>query len=382
MIKVLIVFGTRPEAIKLSPVVMALERDPRFDPVTCVTSQHRQMLDQVLEVFGVAPRYDLSVMTPAQSLADVTAKVVQGVTEVVRRERPAIVLVQGDTTTTFAASLAAFYEMVPVGHVEAGLRTRDKRQPFPEEVNRRLTAVLADYHYAPTAQSRQNLLNEGVEPERVLVTGNTGIDALLLARERVRRQSGTDRPSLGWRAASNGRRMILVTAHRRESFGASFEAICEALRRVSERNDDVDIVYPVHLNPQVRKPVFERLSSCQRIHLIEPMDYLAFVGAMDLAYLILTDSGGIQEEAPSLGKPVLVMRNTTERVEAIEAGCARLVGTDADRITGEVQRLLDDAAAYGETSRAQNPFGDGQASERIAQHLLERLGGQAAGDGA
>ena len=376
MIKVLTVFGTRPEAIKLAPVIQRLERDARFASVTCVTSQHREMLDQVLEVFKIVPNYDLAVMTPAQSLADVTGKVVQKMSEVVATERPAIVLVQGDTTTTFAASLAAFYHKVPVGHVEAGLRTSNKYQPFPEEINRRLTTVLADYHYAPTVTSQQNLLAEGIDSRRILVTGNTGIDALLMAVDRVRQGARIDDP-LGHRVPdSDSKRLILVTAHRRESFGAPFEAICDALQLITERNADVTIVYPVHLNPQVRGPVFERLADCPRIHLVEPLGYLSFVQMMDRAYLILTDSGGIQEEAPALGKPVLVMRNTTERPEAVEAGSARLVGTSTEAIASAVQRLLDDVEAHGQMSQARNPFGDGHASERIACHILGMVGGQ------
>jgi UDP-N-acetylglucosamine 2-epimerase (non-hydrolysing) len=375
MIKVLTVFGTRPEAIKLVPVIKRLERDGRFTSVTCVTSQHREMLDQVLQVFEVVPAYDLAVMTPGQSLADVTARVVQKVGEVVAAERPDVVLVQGDTTTTFAGSLAAFYHKVPVGHVEAGLRTSDKYQPFPEEINRRLTTVLADFHYAPTARSRQNLLAEGIDERRILVTGNTGIDALLMALDRVRQGGRSDDPVAPGVPEPDGKRLILVTAHRRESFGAAFEAICEALRQIAERNADVTIVYPVHLNPQVRRPVFERLAGCPRVHLIEPLSYLAFVRMMDRAHLILTDSGGIQEEAPALGKPVLVMRNTTERPEAVDAGSARLVGTGTETIVSAVQHLLDDSGTYEQMSRARNPFGDGRASERIAAHIAEALPG-------
>jgi UDP-N-acetylglucosamine 2-epimerase (non-hydrolysing) len=375
MIKVLTILGTRPEAIKLAPVIKRLERDPRFAAVTCVTSQHRQMLDQVLEIFHIVPKYDLAVMTPAQSLADVTARVVQKVSEVVAGERPAIVLVQGDTTTTFSASLAAFYNKVPVGHVEAGLRTSDKYQPFPEEINRRLTTVLADYHYAPTAISQQNLLGEGIDSRRILVTGNTGIDALLIALQRVRQDGRINGLRKEGAFDADGKRLILVTAHRRESFGAPFEAICDALRRIAERNADVTIVYPVHLNPQVRRPVLERLAGCPRIHLLEPLDYLSFVEMMDRAHLILTDSGGIQEEAPALGKPVLVMRETTERPEAVEAGSARLVGTSTETIATAVQHLLDDVEVYEQMSRARNPFGDGRASERIACHILEMFDG-------
>jgi UDP-N-acetylglucosamine 2-epimerase (non-hydrolysing) len=378
MIKVLTVFGTRPEAIKLAPVIKQLEADPRFASVTCVTSQHREMLDQVLDVFGIVPDHDLAVMTPAQSLADVTAKVVHKVGEVVASEHPSIVLVQGDTTTTFAASLAAFYHKTPVGHIEAGLRTSNKYQPFPEEINRRLTTVLADYHYAPTAISRGNLLREGIDSQRILVTGNTGIDALLMALDRARQNGRIDNAHIDRALDEEGKRLVLVTAHRRESFGAPFESICDALRRIAERNTDVTVVYPVHLNPQVRRPVLEHLTRCPRIRLIEPLDYLSFVQMMDRAYLILTDSGGIQEEAPALGKPVLVMRSTTERPEAVEAGSARLVGTSAETIASAVQALLDDAAMYEQMSLARNPFGDGHASERIAGHILEVLEGRKA----
>ncbi len=373
MRKVLVVLGTRPEAIKLAPVIRRLADDARFIVVTCVTSQHREMLDQVLKVFEILPRYDLAVMRPGQSLAGVTARVVQRVGEVVGRERPDVVLVQGDTTTTFAAALAAFYQRVPVGHVEAGLRTADRNQPFPEEINRRLTGVLADYHYAPTARGRANLLAEGVDPGRILVTGNTGIDALLLARGWARARAGADGLLAPDLSAPRDRRLILVTAHRRESFGAPFEAICDAVRRITDRNPEVEVVYPVHLNPHVRRPVFGRLGGHPRIHLVEPLDYLAFVRAMDRAYLILTDSGGVQEEAPALGKPVLVMRHTTERPEAVEAGGARLVGTSVETIVPAVQQLLDDAPTYAAMSRAGNPFGDGRASERIVEHLGEVL---------
>jgi UDP-N-acetylglucosamine 2-epimerase (non-hydrolysing) len=375
MIKVLTVFGTRPEAIKLAPVIKRLERDPRFASITCVTSQHREMLDQVLETFEVVPHYDLAVMTPAQSLADVTARVVQKMSEVVAVERPAIVLVQGDTTTTFAAGLAAFYHRVPLGHIEAGLRTSHKYHPFPEEINRRLTTVLADYHYAPTVISRDNLLAEGIDARRIVVTGNTGIDALLTALVRVRQRGIDDR--VAHCVPDGGKRLILVTAHRRESFGEPFVAICDALRTIAERNADVSIVYPVHLNPQVRRPVFQRLAGCPRIHLLEPLSYLSFVQMMDRAHVILTDSGGIQEEAPALGKPVLVMRDTTERPEAVQAGTARLVGTRAEAIVCAVQELLDDAELYEQMSRARNPFGDGHASERIVGHILETFGGEA-----
>ncbi|MFZ5862712.1 MAG: non-hydrolyzing UDP-N-acetylglucosamine 2-epimerase [Nitrospirota bacterium] len=364
---VFVAFGTRPEAIKLAPVIRALWARPRAcRPVVCVTGQHREMLNQVLDIFDIQPDHALHVMKPAQSLTELTANVLVRMEQVLVKEEPDLVLVQGDTTTSFAASLAAFYQRIPIGHVEAGLRTLRKYEPFPEEVNRRLTGVLADYHYAPTANSRRNLLQEGVNPRRVIVTGNTGIDALFVALRVARRSAGRVP-----RGGPAGRRLVLVTAHRRENFGEPFDEICRALIDLVTRNPDVDVVYPVHLNPRVHDVAFSRLAGFRQIQLVKPLDYLSFVRLLDRAYLILTDSGGIQEEAPSLGKPVLVMRDTTERPEAVEAGTARLVGARAETIVAAAQRLLDDPRDYRRMSAARNPFGDGKASERIVRHVLK-----------
>ena len=359
--RVMFCFGTRPEAIKLAPVTTELCKYPReFEVLVLVTGQHRQMLDQVLRVFGIRPDYDLDVMRPGQSLADVTVGVLRGVERVLRRVRPDMVIVQGDTTSALAAALAAFYERIPVGHVEAGLRTGDKYSPYPEEMNRRLVSSLADLHFAPTPAAKDNLLNEGVPRGRIHVTGNTVVDALKAMRA----------SKVAWHVPVLDRiapeqRVILVTAHRRESFGPGFERICRALRMIAERNPDVAIVYPVHLNPRVRKPVRAILGRTPRVHLIEPLEYLPFVRLMERAHVILTDSGGIQEEAPALGKPVLVMRDVTERPEAVAAGTAKLVGTDADVIVSATERLLHSAAAYRKMARARNPFGDGHAARRI-----------------
>jgi UDP-N-acetylglucosamine 2-epimerase (non-hydrolysing) len=363
--RVMFCFGTRPEAIKLAPVIRELGRYPReFQPVVLVTAQHRQMLDQVLRVFDIRPDYDLDVMRPGQSLADVTVGVLRGVERVLRRARPDMVMVQGDTTSALAAALAAFYERIPVGHVEAGLRTRDKYSPYPEEMNRRLVSSLADLHLAPTRAARENLLGEGVPKGRIHVTGNTVVDAL----KAIRASKAKWRVPVLDRIAPE-QRVILVTAHRRESFGPGFERICRALRMIVERNPDVEVVYPVHLNPNVRKPVRATLGRTPRVHLIEPLEYLPFVRLMERAYVILTDSGGIQEEAPALGKPVLVMRDVTERPEAVIAGTAKLVGTDTEVIVSATERLLHSAAAYRKMARARNPFGDGRASRRIAAAL-------------
>ena len=363
--RVMFCFGTRPEAIKLAPVIRELARHPReFQPVVLVTAQHRQMLDQVLRVFDIRPDHDLDVMRPGQSLADVTVGVLRGVELVLRRARPDMVVVQGDTTSALAAALAAFYERIPVGHVEAGLRTNDKYSPYPEEMNRRLVSSLADLHFAPTRAARENLLREGVPRHRIRVTGNTVVDALKAMR---RSKAKWHVPVLDRIAPDQ--HVILVTAHRRESFGPGFERICRALRMLVERNPDVEVVYPVHLNPNVRKPVRAILGRTPRVHLIEPLEYLPFVRLMERAYLILTDSGGIQEEAPALGKPVLVMRDVTERPEAVIAGTAKLVGTDTEVIVSATERLLHSAAAYRKMARARNPFGDGRASRRIAAAL-------------
>ncbi len=363
--KVLFVFGTRPEAIKLAPVIRELRSRPPFNARVCVTAQHRAMLDQVLDCFGIVPDHDLDIMRPGQDLFAVTARCLTELQPVLAAEKPDTVLVQGDTTTVMAAALAAFYLGIPAGHVEAGLRTYDKRQPFPEEINRRLTSHLADLHFAPTESSRRNLLAEGLAPESVFVTGNTVIDALLYVREKFR---GRFPVPAGMRPVDGARRMVLVTGHRRESFGEGFENICEALRRIAERGD-VEVVYPVHLNPNVQEPVRRVLGALSNVQLIEPVPYVPFVGLMESAHMILTDSGGIQEEGPSLGKPVLVMREVTERPEAVEAGTVKLVGTEVRAIVDGVNELLDDGQAYQRMCRAHNPYGDGQASRRIADVL-------------
>ena len=368
--KVLTVFGTRPEAIKMAPLVHALAKDPHFEAKVCVTAQHREMLDQVLKLFSIVPDYDLNIMQPGQGLTEITCRILEGLKPVLESFKPDVVLVHGDTTTTMAASLAAFYQRIPVGHVEAGLRTGDLNSPWPEEGNRTLTGRLATYHFAPTETSRQNLLQENIADAQITVTGNTVIDALFWVRDRVLSNEAlsselTERYSF----LGNGKKMILVTGHRRESFGRGFEQICHALAEIAANNPDVQIVYPVHLNPNVSEPVNRILGHVDNVMLIEPQDYLPFVWLMNRAWLILTDSGGIQEEAPSLGKPVLVMREMTERPEAVSAGTVRLVGTDSQRIVDEVTRLLQDESAYQAMSRAHNPYGDGQACHRILSAL-------------
>ncbi|MDT3668377.1 UDP-N-acetylglucosamine 2-epimerase (non-hydrolyzing) [Cronobacter dublinensis] len=368
--RVLTVFGTRPEAIKMAPLVHALAQDPAFDTRVCVTAQHREMLDQVLHLFSIVPDYDLNIMKPGQGLTEITCRILEGLKPILTEFRPDVVLVHGDTTTTIATSLAAFYQRIPVGHVEAGLRTGYLYSPWPEEANRTLTGHLAMYHFAPTELSRQNLLRENIPDARIFVTGNTVIDALITVRDRVmadeplRLRLETQYPFL-----DGDKKMILVTGHRRESFGEGFEQICRALADIAAQNRDVQIVYPVHLNPNVTEPVNRILGHVENVVLIEPQEYLPFFWLMNHAWLILTDSGGIQEEAPSLGKPVLVMRETTERPEAVEAGTVRLVGTDTRRIVDEVTRLLHDDAAYQAMSHAHNPYGDGQACERILHAL-------------
>jgi UDP-N-acetylglucosamine 2-epimerase (non-hydrolysing) len=372
--KVLVVFGTRPEAIKLAPVIRELRLRPeRFETVSCSTGQHREMLRHTLKVFDLEPDYDLDLMEPGQSLAQVTTSALNGLENVLRSARPDLVLVQGDTTTTFAASLASYYRRVPVGHVEAGLRTENKYSPFPEEINRRLTTHLADYHFAPTDVARDRLLAEGVCPDRIVVTGNTVIDALRFIRARL-----SENPSLASSPPElrclNGQRLILVTAHRRESFGGPLQQICEAIRALAERYSDVHVVYPVHLNPNVQGPVRQLLGGLPNVKLLAPMDYISFIALMDRSTLLLTDSGGIQEEGPSLGKPVLVMRNVSERPEGILAGAACLVGTDPQRIFDAVARLLDDHAAYESMVCGSDVYGDGKASQRIAEYLTQCLG--------
>lgn len=368
--KVLTVFGTRPEAIKMAPLVHALAKDPHFEAKVCVTAQHREMLDQVLKLFSIVPEYDLNIMQPGQGLTEITCRILEGLKPVLESFKPDVVLVHGDTTTTMAASLAAFYQRIPVGHVEAGLRTGDLSSPWPEEGNRTLTGHLATYHFAPTETSRQNLLRENIADNRIKVTGNTVIDALFWVRDRVLSDEALHNElTQRYPFLANGKKMILVTGHRRESFGRGFEQICHALAEIAANNPDVQIVYPVHLNPNVSEPVKRILGHVENVILIEPQDYLPFVWLMNRAWLILTDSGGIQEEAPSLGKPVLVMREMTERPEAVSAGTVCLVGTDSQRIVNEVTRLLQDESAYQAMSRAHNPYGDGHACHRILSAL-------------
>lgn len=382
MKRILLVFGTRPEAIKMAPLVREFQKRPEeFQTVVCVTGQHRQMLDQVLHIFDITPDYDLDIMKQGQDLYDVTARVLTGMRSVLDESKPDTVLVHGDTTTSTAAALAAFYRQIPVGHVEAGLRTHDIYSPWPEEMNRQITGRIATYHFAPTPLSRQNLLDEGVKDAQITVTGNTVIDALHWVTDRIRRDaelassldeelrsSGYDITRL-----DSGRKMVLITGHRRENFGEGFISICRAIKKLSEKFADVDFVYPMHLNPNVRRPIHEvfgeNLSDLGNLFFIEPLEYLSFVRLMEKSTLVLTDSGGIQEEAPGLGKPVLVMRNTTERPEALEAGTVKLVGTDYDKITGEVSILLSDAEGYETMSRAVNPYGDGKATERIVVYI-------------
>jgi UDP-N-acetylglucosamine 2-epimerase (non-hydrolysing) len=373
IVKVLLVFGTRPEAIKMAPVIQALNK--KMDVVVCVTAQHREMLDQVLELFEITPDYDLNIMKPGQNLFDVTSSVLLGIRKVLQSENPDIVLVHGDTTTSMVTALAAFYLQIPVGHVEAGLRTHNVNSPFPEELNRQITSRIAVFHFAPTEISRQNLLDEKVSDGQIYVTGNTGIDALLSMVKKARSINFLDSvlenmPFLKQRKASIPR-VILVTGHRRENFGQGFERICQAIYSIATTNSDIQIVYPVHLNPNVREPVKRILSNVNNVHLVAPMEYLAFIKLMDLSFLILTDSGGIQEEAPSLGKPVLVMRDTTERPEAVEAGTVKLVGTNKKEIVKMVNRLLTDDKFYTQMSKAYNPYGNGNASNMICDILMD-----------
>jgi UDP-N-acetylglucosamine 2-epimerase (non-hydrolysing) len=384
MKKILSVFGTRPEAIKMASVIKELKKQPeKFKSLVCVTAQHRQMLDQVLDLFEIRPNYDLDIMKPGQSLTDVTCNVLQGLIPVLEDFQPDVVLVQGDTTTTMAASLAAYYQKITVAHVEAGLRTGNIYSPWPEEINRRVVGVVTDLHFAPTETARNNLLKEGVSPDTIFVTGNTVIDALLMTLEKIRSKKLEPKiigdliesfPCLskvfnnGWQQEKNSR-LIYVTGHRRENFGQGFENICQALKEIAANHPDVQIVYPVHLNPQVQEPVRRILSECANIHLIDPLDYLSFVYLMHRSYIIITDSGGVQEEAPSLGKPVIVMRDTTERPEAVDAGTVKLVGTDYDAIVDNVSSLLENNDAYKIMAQAVNPYGDGKACGRIIEAL-------------
>lgn len=370
--KVLTVFGTRPEAIKMAPLVQALSQDPAFESRLCVTAQHREMLDQVLRLFKLEPDYDLNIMRPEQGLTEITCRILEGMKTVLLDFKPDIVLVHGDTTTTLAASLAAFYQQIPVGHVEAGLRTGDLASPWPEEGNRKLTGHLARLHFTPTTRSRQNLLRENLPDARIVVTGNTVIDALLWVRDRVLDDSNLNAQlAARYPFLDPAKKLVLVTGHRRESFGGGFERICSALAQIARQHPEAQIVYPVHLNPNVSEPVNRILSGIENIILIEPQEYLPFVWLMNRAWLILTDSGGIQEEAPSLGKPVLVMRDTTERPEAVDAGTVKLVGTDIGRIVASVSKLLSDDDAWQAMSHAHNPYGDGKACGRILQALKD-----------
>lgn len=377
---ILLVFGTRPEAIKMAPLVKEFQKYPEtFKTIVCVTGQHREMLDQVLRIFDIQPDYDLNIMKQGQDLYDVTARVLTGMREVLKETQPDIVLVHGDTTTSTAAALAAFYQQIPVGHVEAGLRTHNIYSPWPEEMNRQITGRIATYHFAPTSLSKDNLLQEGVSEERIIVTGNTVIDALYMVVEKIKndgilscelekvlKASGYDIGRL-----SDGRKLVLITGHRRENFGDGFISMCKAIKSLSEKYPEVDFVYPMHLNPNVRKPIYEVFGESQRANLffIEPLEYLSFVYLMEKSAIVLTDSGGIQEEAPGLGKPVLEMRDTTERPEALEAGTVKLVGTDYDKIVNEVSGLLDNQEYYEKMSKAVNPYGDGKACSRIVKAL-------------
>ena len=366
--KVLIIFGTRPEAIKLVPVLRELEsREEQFETRVCVTAQHREMLDQVLELFEVRPNYDLNIMTAHQRLANITVRIIGALDEVLSKEKPEVVLVQGDTTTSFCGALAAYYHQIKIGHVEAGLRTGNKYAPFPEEINRSLVSRLADYHFAPTEHARDILLKEGISPASVFVTGNTVIDALLWVRDRSR-QTPPDLPE-GLKKDIAGYRLVLVTGHRRESFGEGFQNICGAIRQMAEEYKEVVFIYPVHLNPNVRQPVYAILGDLPNVRLIEPLAYAAFVWLMDQSEIVLTDSGGVQEEAPSLGKPVLVMREETERPEGIQAGNAILVGTRQKRIVQELERLLNHPEERLSMTKVSNPYGDGKAATRIVDIL-------------
>lgn len=374
--KVLTVFGTRPEAIKMAPVVLAIQNSADLQSIVCVTAQHRQMLDQVLQLFQISPDYDLDLMAPDQDLFDITSKVLLGLRTVLRQAQPDIVLVHGDTTTCFAAALAAFYENIKVGHIEAGLRTGNLRAPFPEEANRTLVGRITDYHFAPTLLSKNNLLAEGVAESNIIVTGNTVIDALLIVRDKV-----TGSAQQQWQqyfgenlyqtVTDTNRKLILITGHRRENFGQGFIDLCNAIKQLATHHPDWDLVYPVHLNPNVQKPVYEILNNLNNVYLIDPLDYQPFVWIMNQSDLILTDSGGIQEEGPSLGKPVLVMREVTERPEAIEAGTVLLVGTNKEKIVKGVEKVLTDKQLYTLMSKAHNPYGDGTACEKIVEKLLQ-----------
>lgn len=383
MKKVMLVFGTRPEAIKMAPLVKEFQKHPdKFQTIVCVTGQHRQMLDQVLEIFEIKPDYDLNIMKQGQDLYDVTARVLTGMRDVLKETQPDVVLVHGDTTTSTAAALAAFYQHIPVGHVEAGLRTHNIYSPWPEEMNRQITGRIAEYDFAPTPLSRENLLGEGVNEDKITVTGNTVIDALYMVVDKIKNNKELDKEleavlkDTGYdvNRLADGKKLVLITGHRRENFGDGFISMCKAIKKLTEKYPDVDFVYPMHLNPNVRKPIHEvfgkNLEGLGNMFFIEPLEYLSFVYLMEKSNIVLTDSGGIQEEAPGLGKPVLVMRDTTERPEALEAGTVKLVGTDYDKIVNEVSALLDNPSHYEEMSKAVNPYGDGKACERITRAIV------------
>lgn len=372
MKKILTVFGTRPEAIKMAPLVNALASDERFDAKLCITAQHREMLDHVLELFEIVPDFDLNIMKPGQTLNDVTTAILVGLKPILEELKPDIVLVHGDTATTFAASLAAYYQQIKVGHVEAGLRTGNIYSPWPEEANRKLTSAITNFHFSPTEGSKKNLLNEGISEDDIIVTGNTIIDALFLVKEKLKQDNSiSDAMSSAFNYLDPNKKLILVTGHRRESFGGGFERICEALRQIAFKHSEVQVLYPVHLNPNVQDPVNRLLKEIDNVFLIKPQHYLPFCYLMDRASIILTDSGGIQEEAPSLGKPVLLMRETTERPEAVDAGTVKLVGTDIELIVTQVDQLLTNHDEYQKMSKAHNPFGDGNASQRIINTLCK-----------
>lgn len=364
----LIVFGTRPEAIKMAPLVKEFQKNKEFDTRVCVTAQHREMLDQVLEFFDITPDYDLNLMKPNQNLYSLTADIITELKPVLEDFKPDYVYVHGDTTTTMSAGLAAFYSGAQICHVEAGLRTHNKRSPFPEEINRQVTGRIADYHFSPTEASKENLLRENISASNILVTGNTVIDALFDSANRVKDLDNAEINRLK-KLVDKSKKLVLVTGHRRENHGQGFINICDALKEIAVQNPDVQIIYPVHLNPNVKKPVYEILGDTDNIHLIDPLAYPAFVWLMKEAYLIITDSGGVQEEAPSLGKPVLVMRDTTERPEAVDAGTVILVGTDKDKIIAETSSLLNDTTRYNEMSALHNPYGDGKACARIVEFI-------------
>lgn len=382
MKKLMLVFGTRPEAIKMAPLVKEFQKHPdKFETIVCVTGQHRQMLDQVLEIFDIQPDYDLNIMKQGQDLYDVTARVLTGMRDVLKEAHPDIVLVHGDTTTSTAAALAAFYQQIPVGHVEAGLRTHNIYSPWPEEMNRQITGRIAQYNFAPTPLSKSNLLAEGVAESKITVTGNTVIDALYWVVDKIKNtealaselQKELAKAGYDTNRLNNGKKLVLITGHRRENFGDGFISMCKAIKTLTEKYPDVDFVYPMHLNPNVRKPIHEvfgeNLEGLENMFFIEPLEYLSFVYLMEKSNIVLTDSGGIQEEAPGLGKPVLVMRDTTERPEALEAGTVKLVGTDYNIIVKEVSALLDDQNHYDSMSKAVNPYGDGKACNRIIDNL-------------